>query len=581
MKRAILSGNEAIARGAYEAGVQVAAAYPGTPSTEILENLVTYEGIRSQWSPNEKVALEVAIGANLAGVRALAAMKHVGVNVAADPLMTLSYVGVRGGLVLISAGDPGMHSSQNEQDNRFYARLAKIPMLEPSDSQEAKDFVGIAFDLSLKFDTPVMIRMLTRVCHGKSVVKLGEPLSVEGRGYEKNARKTVMVPGHARLRHVFVEARRKKLESFADTFPENRVEMNSAEMGIIAAGAVYQYAKDAFPNASFLKLGLTYPIPQQRIRDFAQSVEKCYVVEELEPFLEDQIKALGIAVIGKDVLPRTGEFSPEIIRAGISGEEPVREPAASLPARPPVLCAGCGHRGLFYVLKKLKLVVTGDIGCYTLSALPPLEAMDTCICMGASIGNACGISRVSDQLVVAVLGDSTFFHAGLPGLLNAVYNQAPIVVVVLDNETTAMTGHQPHPGTGMDAVGRPAMKILIENVAKALGVEHVGVCDPYNLEEAVKTLKNAIEYTLNSGKPSLVVSRRICALLARRLGVKERVYRVNPEKCKGCGVCVREFGCPAITLRNGVAVIDEVLCLGCGVCAQVCPFKAVEVSGTG
>ncbi|OPX24461.1 MAG: indolepyruvate ferredoxin oxidoreductase subunit alpha [Candidatus Latescibacteria bacterium 4484_107] len=537
MKRAILSGNEAIARGAYEAGVQVAAAYPGTPSTEILENLVTYEGIRSQWSPNEKVALEVAIGANLAGVRALAAMKHVGVNVAADPLMTLSYVGVRGGLVLISAGDPGMHSSQNEQDNRFYARLAKIPMLEPSDSQEAKDFVGIAFDLSLKFDTPVMIRMLTRVCHGKSVVKLGEPLSVEGRGYEKNARKTVMVPGHARLRHVFVEARRKKLESFADTFPENRVEMNSAEMGIIAAGAVYQYAKDAFPNASFLKLGLTYPIPQQRIRDFAQSVEKCYVVEELEPFLEDQIKALGIAVIGKDVLPRTGEFSPEIIRAGISGEEPVREPAASLPARPPVLCAGCGHRGLFYVLKKLKLVVTGDIGCYTLSALPPLEAMDTCICMGASIGTAIGMEKAlgaeNTKKTVAVIGDSTFVHSGITGLVS----------------------------------GDPTVELNFEKLAQAVGVKHIQVVDPYDLKETERVVR---EETEREG-PSVIIARHPCVLMTRE---RHPALRIDTEVCTQCGICLR-LGCPAISKEADQIRIAPELCTGCGMCAEVCPREAI------
>ena len=571
MKRAILSGNEAIARGAYEAGVQVAAAYPGTPSTEILENLVTYEGIRSQWSPNEKVALEVAIGANLAGVRALAAMKHVGVNVAADPLMTLSYVGVRGGLVLISAGDPGMHSSQNEQDNRFYARLAKIPMLEPSDSQEAKDFVGIAFDLSLKFDTPVMIRMLTRVCHGKSVVKLGEPLSVEGRGYEKNARKTVMVPGHARLRHVFVEARRKKLESFADTFPENRVEMNSAEMGIIAAGAVYQYAKDAFPNASFLKLGLTYPIPQQRIRDFAQSVEKCYVVEELEPFLEDQIKALGIAVIGKDVLPRTGEFSPEIIRAGISGEEPVREPAASLPARPPVLCAGCGHRGLFYVLKKLKLVVTGDIGCYTLSALPPLEAMDTCICMGASIGTAIGMEKAlgaeNTKKTVAVIGDSTFVHSGITGLVDAVYNRSHVTIIILDNRTTAMTGHQDHPGTGKTLSGDPTVELNFEKLAQAVGVKHIQVVDPYDLKETERVVR---EETEREG-PSVIIARHPCVLMTRE---RHPALRIDTEVCTQCGICLR-LGCPAISKEADQIRIAPELCTGCGMCAEVCPREAI------
>ncbi|RKY72747.1 MAG: indolepyruvate ferredoxin oxidoreductase subunit alpha [Candidatus Latescibacterota bacterium] len=571
MKRAILSGNEAIARGAYEAGVQVAAAYPGTPSTEILENLVTYEGIRSQWSPNEKVALEVAIGANLAGVRALAAMKHVGVNVAADPLMTLSYVGVRGGLVLISAGDPGMHSSQNEQDNRFYARLAKIPMLEPSDSQEAKDFVGIAFDLSLKFDTPVMIRMLTRVCHGKSVVKLGEPLSVEGRGYEKNARKTVMVPGHARLRHIFVEARRKKLESFADTFPENRVEMNSAEMGIIAAGAVYQYAKDAFPNASFLKLGLTYPIPQQRIRDFAQSVEKCYVVEELEPFLEDQIKALGIAVIGKDVLPRTGEFSPEIIRAGISGEEPVREPAASLPARPPVLCAGCGHRGLFYVLKKLKLVVTGDIGCYTLSALPPLEAMDTCICMGASIGTAIGMEKAlgaeNTKKTVAVIGDSTFVHSGITGLVDAVYNRSHVTIIILDNRTTAMTGHQDHPGTGKTLSGDPTVELNFEKLAQAVGVKHIQVVDPYDLKETERVVREETEREA----PSVIIARHPCVLMTRE---HHPALRIDPELCVQCGICLR-LGCPAISKEADQIRIAPELCTGCGMCAEVCPREAI------
>ncbi len=571
MKRTILSGNEAIARGAYEAGVQVAAAYPGTPSTEILENLTTYEDIRSQWSPNEKVALEVAIGANLAGVRALAAMKHVGVNVAADPLMTLSYVGVRGGLVLISAGDPGMHSSQNEQDNRFYARLAKIPMLEPSDSQEAKDFVRIAFDLSLEFDTPVMIRMTTRVCHGKSIVELGEPLSVEGMGYEKDARKTVMVPGHARLRHVFVEKRRKKLESFAETFSENRIEMNDPKIGIIAGGPVYHYAKDAFPQASFLKLGLIYPIPKQRIRDFAQSVKKCYVVEELEPFLEDQIKALGIEVIGKDALPRTGEFSPEIIRAGISGEKIVREPAASLPARPPVLCAGCGHRGLFYVLKKLKLTVTGDIGCYTLSALPPLSAMDTCICMGASIGTAIGMEKAlgaeHSKKTVAVIGDSTFVHSGITGLVDAVYNRSNVTVIILDNRTTAMTGHQDHPGTGKTLSGDPTVELDFEKLAQAVGVKHIQVVDPYDLKETERVVREETEREA----PSVIIARHACVLLTRE---RHPALRIDPEKCVQCEICLR-LGCPAISKEADQIRITPELCTGCGMCAEVCPKEAI------
>ena len=572
--RTLLSGNEAIARGAYEYGVKVASAYPGTPSTEILENIVQYEEIYAQWSPNEKVAFEVASGANLAGVRALVAMKHVGVNVAADPLMTMSYVGVNGGLVLVSAGDPGMHSSQNEQDNRTYAKFAKIPMLEPSDSQEAKDFVGMAFDLSRRFDTPVMLRVTTRICHGKSPVTLGERVVPDLVEYEKDPRKTVMVPGHARGRHLIVEERRKKLMAFADTFEENRIEMRDSSLGVISSGIAYQYARDIFPEASFLKLGMSYPLPEGLIRRFADQVDTLYVVEELEPFLEDQIRAMGIEVTGKEKLPRTGEFSPEIIRAGLatapaSSSEEAQTP--DLPPRPPVLCPGCPHRGIFHVLKKLKLTVMGDIGCYTLSALPPLSAMDTCVCMGAGVGMATGIEKAlgpeQDGRTVAVIGDSTFVHSGITGLVDMVYNQGHGTVIILDNRTTAMTGQQDHPGTGRTLREESTHELDFVALARAVGVADVQVVDPRDLKETEAAVRAAIAHD----GPSVVITQRACVLLVRERG---DALVIDEAECVTCGRCL-QLACPAISKLDDVVQIDPLFCIGCDVCAQVCPKDAI------
>jgi len=556
----------------------VAAAYPGTPSTEILENAARYEGIEAQWSVNEKVALEVAIGASMAGARALVAMKHVGVNVAADPLMTASYVGCRGGLVLVSADDPGMHSSQNEQDNRAYAKMAKIPMLEPADSQEAKDFVLKAFEISERFDTPVMLRMTTRICHGKSPVDLGRVVETRPMGYEKDVRKYVMIPGHARGRHAVVEDRRVRLEAYAETFELNISELNDPSMGIITSGAAYQYAREAFPEASVLKLSLTHPLPSGRVEDFAGQVEKLYVVEELEPYLEDQVKALGIRAHGKDLLPRVGELSPEIVLKAIGGDSaevlPSRAPV-DLPARPPAMCPGCPHRGMFHVLKKLKLTVTGDIGCYTLSVLPPLETMDSCICMGASIGAAVGMEKAlgpeASEHTVAVLGDSTFIHSGITGLVDVVYNRSNVTVIVLDNRTTAMTGHQENPGTGRTLKGEQTRAFDFVAVAKAIGVEDPRVVDPYDLAATERVVR---EEVARPG-PSLIVSRRECVLLVRD---RARLAEVDADVCAGCKLCLR-LGCPALSLFDDIAEIDPLLCFGCGLCAQVCTKDAISVGG--
>ncbi|MBW2673849.1 MAG: indolepyruvate ferredoxin oxidoreductase subunit alpha, partial [Deltaproteobacteria bacterium] len=456
--KVLMSGNEAIARGAYEDGITFASAYPGTPSTEIMEAFAKYDGVYAEWAPNEKVALEVGIGAALAGARALVVMKHVGVNVAADPLFTASYTGTEGGLVIISADDPSMHSSQNEQDNRNYARAAKIPMLEPSDSSEAQEFIKIAFRMSEEFDTPVFLRTTTRVSHSKSVVDLEEPKgNTEQRDIRKDPSKYVMVPAKARERRVAVEKRMERLRAFAEAFPENRMEINDTKVGIITAGMPYNYAKDVFPDYSYLKLGMVHPLPSDLIRAFASKVDKIYVVEELDPFIEEQVRAMGIEIEGKEVFPYTGEFDPGVVEAGVTGSkaEGVALPSRSLPQRPPNLCPGCPHRGLFYVLGKLKVFVTGDIGCYTLSFMKPLEGLDSCVCMGASVGMAHGMDKALEEegRVVGVLGDSTFIHSGITPLLNMAYNKSNAVVVICDNRTTAMTGMQEHPATGFTLQG--------------------------------------------------------------------------------------------------------------------------------
>ena len=578
----ILSGNAAVARGVHEAGVQVAAAYPGTPSTEILEEIAaSYPGIYAEWSVNEKVAFEVAFGAALGGKRALATMKHVGVNVAADALMTAAYTGVNAGLLLVSADDPGMHSSQNEQDNRYFAKMAKIPMLEPADSQEAKDFAALGVELSERFDTPVMLRMTTRICHGRSVVELGERQTPPEKTYTKDAKKYVMIPAYARVRHAFVEGeRRARLTAFAEEFAGNRIEMGDSGLGIVASGVAYQYAREAFPQASFLKLSFSHPLPEKLVRKFASQVDKLYVVEELEPFLEEQLRAMGLEVVGKQVLPHTGELSPEIVRQALgrtNGKPTAAVPEPLLP-RPPVLCPGCPHRGLFMALKKVRATVTGDIGCYTLSVLPPLEMMDTCVCMGASIGVAQGLVRGATgktaERIVAVLGDSTFIHSGIPSLVNAVYNRANITVVVADNRTTAMTGQQENPSTGKTLDGSEAPELDIEGMGRAMGVQHVTTVDPIDVEATEEALRQAMAHE----GPALVVARRPCVFVERNQF--EGALAVDAEACTLCKLCIR-IGCPAIKLDDVSAVVDGDLCLGCELCADVCPQDAFYLADTG
>jgi indolepyruvate ferredoxin oxidoreductase alpha subunit len=579
--KALLSGNEAIARGAYENGVTVATAYPGTPSTEILENMVNYKDkIYCEWSPNEKVAMEVAIGASFGGARTLVAMKHVGLNVAADPFLTLSYTGVKGGMVVVSADDPSMHSSQNEQDNRHYARLAKVPMLEPSDSQEAKDFVGIALDISEQFDTPVLLRTTTRISHSKTVVELKDRREKpEPAEFERAPQKFVMIPGHARLRHIEVEERLKKLEEYANNAEINRIEWGDAKIGVITSGISYQYVKEAMPEASVLKLGLTYPLAKDLIRSFAEKVDTLFVVEELDPFLEEQIKAMGIKVTGKDKLPLIYEFDQGVIRERLLGEKRKEDNIlsdVSLPPRPPVLCPGCPHRGVFYVLKKLKLVVTGDIGCYTLGVVPPLSAMDTTVCMGASVGMAFGVElALKDKVkhkVVGVIGDSTFVHSGITGLIDIVYNKGASTVIILDNRITGMTGHQDNPATGKTLMGEHTHQLDLGEVARAVGVKSVRVIDPYDLGETERVIREEIA----KDEPSVIITNRPCVLI-----VKDKEwdkYQVDQELCRSCGMCYK-VGCSAIYKENGKAKIDILFCTGCGICGQVCRFNAIKKVG--
>jgi indolepyruvate ferredoxin oxidoreductase alpha subunit len=589
--KVLLSGNEAVARGAYESGVRVAAAYPGTPSTEILETLAQYDEVYSEWAPNEKVALDVAIGAAYAGSRSMAVMKHVGLNVAADAFFYASMTGLEAGLVIVSADDPFMHSSQNEQDNRRYAKFARVPCLEPSDGQEAKDLVGVALDISEEFDSPVMLRLTTRISHSDTLVELGER-QVEERTeppeYRTDRIKYVMVPGNARRRHPVIEERIEQLKEFAETFPSNKVEMGDTSLGIVTDGVAYQYAREVFPEASFLKLGMTYPLPPKMVRDFASKVDRLIVIEELDPFIEEEIRLMGIAVEGKNIFPMIGEFSPQVVRqsaieAGLlptSAAVEVRQPELEipLPLRPPILCPGCPHRGVFLMTKKLKMVVSGDIGCYTLAFLPPLSALHTCGCMGASIGQAHGVSKAGiAQKHVAVIGDSTFFHTGLPALLNVAYNKSDTVTIILDNRTTAMTGHQQHPGTGMTLKAEPTKAVQFEDVARAFGIERVHTVDPYDLKEVEGALRDCLE----AEGPAVIVSRRECALLpqARKLWM---TLRVNEDRCNGCGLCF-EVGCPAIVKSEQLdektgrakAWIDPLLCTGCEICAQVCARKAI------
>jgi len=580
-ERLLLSGNEAIAAGARDFGVKLAAAYPGTPSTEILENISKYEEIYSEWSPNEKVALEVAVGASLGGVRALAAMKHVGLNVAADPFFTASYIGVKGGLVLVCADDPGMHSSQNEQDNRHYAVAAKVPMLEPADSQEAYDFTGLALDLSERYDTPVLLRVTTRVSHSKGLVKRTgkRPPKPRKPGFDKNTAKYVMVPTFARLRHEEVEKRTRALRALSESTPLNRVEKGGKDTGIVTSGVAHQYAREAFPDASFLKLGLTWPLPEKKIRAFARGVKKVVVVEELDPYLEDAIRAMGVKVsAGKDRLPICGELSPEVVREALRPGKKKRVPApAPIPPRPPALCPGCPHSATFYAVKKLKLNVMGDIGCYTLSVAPPLETMDACLCMGASIGMAHGMGKAlgpeAARRFVAVLGDGTFLHSGIASLMNVAYNRGVSTVIILDNRTTAMTGFQDHASTGRTLMGEPAREVDLEALGKALGIESVRVADPYDLKGFQQVLQEEVE----APRSSLIIARRECLLLGR--GQARVPKQVDPDRCTGCKLCL-QTGCPAISLTaEGKARIDAAVCNGCPLCQQVCKAGAIREAG--
>ena len=543
MKKLML-GNEAVARGAYEAGVRVASSYPGTPSTEITEFIAKYDEIYSEWAPNEKVAVEVASGAAIAGGRALSAMKHVGLNVAADPLFTMSYIGVNAGLVLCVADDPGMHSSQNEQDSRNYAIAAKLPMLEPADSGECKEFVKRAYAISEEFDTPVLLRLSTRVAHSQSAVELLPREEVPVRDYQKNVAKNVMVPANARPKHVIVEQRTQALEAFNNTCDLNRVEMNDTKIGIITAGIAYQYAREALPNASFLKLGMINPLPEQLIRDFAAKVDVCYVIEELDPVLERQIRAMGIAVCGKEQLTMIGEYSAALLREKLLGEkaEDSYTVDEEIPVRPPVMCPGCSHRGVFYVLNKLKLRVSGDIGCYSLGCAKPLDSIDSIICMGASISAQHGMEKARGsefaRQSVAVLGDSTFLHSGVTGLMDIVYNKGTSTVIILDNSITGMTGHQDNPATGFTIKGEPTRQVNLVTLCHAVGVDKVTVADPFDVEH----FEAVVREHLAAEEPSVIIAQRPCALL------KKAGYTgccPITDACKNCKMCMR-LGCPAI-----------------------------------
>ncbi len=570
----LMLGNKAVARGLYEAGVCFISSYPGTPSTEITEEAVKYDEIYCEWAPNEKVAMEAAFGACLAGRRSFCAQKHVGLNVAADPLYTMSYTGVNAGMVIGVADDAGMHSSQNEQDSRHHAIAAKVPMIEPSDSAEALAYTKTAYELSEKFDTPVLIKMCTRVAHSQSVVETGERIVPE-KTYEKNIAKYVMMPGNAKKRHPIVEERTKALIAYAEESPLNRVEMGGTDLGIITASTSYQYVKEVFGDSvSILKLGMTNPLPEKLIRDFAAKVKKLAVVEELDPIIEDHVRKLGLEVCGKDILPICGEFSQNLIAKAFGKEVkpgPVLE--ENLPARPPAMCAGCPHRGLFYTLKKNKCTVLGDIGCYTLGAVAPLGAIEMTLCMGASIGAVHGFNKMlgeeSEGKTVAVIGDSTFMHSGMTGLANVAYNQSNSTVIILDNSITGMTGHQQNPTTGYNIKGDPAGKIDLEALCRSMGFENVRVVDPYDLAQCDKVLKEE----LAKKEPSVIISRRPCALLKY---VKHNApLAVNTDKCIGCTSCMR-IGCPAISMKEGKARVDSTLCVGCGVCTQLCPKSAFE-----
>ncbi|MDO4540984.1 MAG: indolepyruvate ferredoxin oxidoreductase subunit alpha [Syntrophomonadaceae bacterium] len=572
----LMIGNAAIARGAYEAGATVGTAYPGTPSTEIVSSFAQFDNVYAEWAPNEKVALEVGIGASIAGARTLVAMKHVGVNVAADPLYSFSYTGVNGGLVLVSADDPGMHSSQNEQDNRGHARFAKLPVLEPSDSQEALDFTRLGFELSEQFDRPVMLRITTRLAHSQTLVTEGEPQPYELKEYKKDAPKYVMLPAFGRLRHVEIENRMVELKEYVETSPLNRIEYDDLSLGVITSGVVYQYVKEALPHASVLKLGITNPLPRKMIEEFAAKVERLVIVEELEPVFEEQIRSWGIKAEGKELFTLLGEYSSEYLAEKLGGQAPA--PGFGLndqvPARPPLLCAGCPHRGVFHTLRRMRLVVAGDIGCYTLGALAPAEGIDSCICMGASIGTALGMEKARGeefaQKTVAVIGDSTFVHSGITPLIDVVYNQGRTTVMILDNDTTAMTGHQDHPATGLTIRRQPTRKLDLKDLVRAIGIEQVRVVDPLDLT----ALRDTLQEELARPEPSVIICKRACALIDK----ERKPYRltVDADLCNGCKACIR-LGCTGIVFDDdNKKAYTHSSCVACGLCEQVCKVDAVK-----
>lgn len=573
-RQTIMLGNAAIARGAYEAGVKVSSAYPGTPSTEISENIAKYNEIYAEWAPNEKVAMEVAIGASKSGVRAIASMKHVGVNVAADPLYSVSYSGVNGGLVLVAADDPGLYSSQNEQDSRMVARAAVVPVLEPSDSEEARAFTKLAFDISEKYDTVVMVRSTTRLAHSQGIVNLEERMEIEDKPYIRDISKNVMMPGMAKKRHIIVEQMMNQLAKDASKMEINKTEYLDASIGVITSGIPYQYVKEALPNASVLKLGLVHPLPKKLIQEFAAKVDKLYVVEELEPVIEEQVKSWGISCIGKEIFTIQGEYSANMIRRAVLGKT-IDYAAAEVPARPPILCPGCPHRSVFSVLKKLKIHGAGDIGCYTLGAVEPLGVMDINVCMGASISTLHGMEMAKGKDFVknwvALIGDSTFLHTGINSLMNMVYNKATGTVMILDNSTTGMTGHQDHPATGKTLKGETTYAINIYQLCKAIGIEHVYEVDAFDIEELEKMVKRETARE----EVSVIITKSPCALL--KSFVPKGTCVVDAEKCKKCGMCMSS-GCPAMSkAEDGTVKIDEVMCNGCGLCQKNCKFDAISL----
>lgn len=577
MKR-LMIGNEAVAQGLYEGGIGLVSSYPGTPSTEITEFLAKRDDLHSEWAPNEKVALEVAFGASLAGVRSACAMKHVGLNVAADPLFTMSYTGVNAGLVICVADDPAMHSSQNEQDSRHYAIAAKVPMLEPADSAEARDFAKAAFELSEKFDTPVLLRMCTRVAHSQSIVETGVREHTEKKEYIKNGAKYIMMPGNAKKRHPVVEARTEALAVYAETCPFNRIERGGDEIGIITSGTAYQYVKEVFgESVSVLKIGMPNPLPEKLIAGFAASVKKLYVIEELDPVIENFCRSIGLDPVGKETFSPIGEYSQQSIAEAFGMDpKPTVKADSAAPARPPMMCPGCPHRGIYYTLAKNKITVLGDIGCYTLGAQPPLNAVDSTLCMGASVsgihGFLLGSGEEQSKKTVAVIGDSTFIHSGVTGLINVAYNGSNSTVIILDNSITGMTGHQQNPTTGYNIKGDPAGKVDLESLCRAVGINRVRVVDPYDLKQCEQALKEE----LAAEEPSVIISRRPCVLL--KYVKTAPPLKVDTEKCRSCKRCMG-LGCPAISMKNGKARIDATLCVGCEVCEQLCAFGAIGREG--